>query len=166
MNLRVEGVLLGESRRHRDSGMGGVGASLRYFVSPVLTLDVGLDSILGTDYQGHDRGELTLSFSTLLYFSRHSAVRSYALLGLNTSAASVDVGNDDERSYGYLGAHAGIGLEIPFDHRLAFNLDFLGFIRGRTDSRAAEEPEFTDDFGRVTNTAGGGMFRAGVSLFW
>lgn len=166
VNLRLQGVLLGENRRHRDAGMGGVGVSLRHFVSPVLTLDFGLDSILGTDYQGRDRSELALSFSTLLYFSRHSAVRSYALLGLNSSAASVDVGNGYERSYAYLGAHAGIGLEVPLSRRFAFNLDFLGFIRGRADSSAAAEPEFTDDFGRVTNTAGGGMFRAGVNLFW
>jgi hypothetical protein len=165
VNLRLEGVLLGESRRNRDTGMGGVGVSLRYLVSPVLSLDVGLDSIFGTDYQGNDRGELTMSFSTLLYFSQHPSVRSYALLGLNWSAANVDVG-DEERSYAYLGAHAGIGLDVPLDQRVAFNLDLLGFVRGRTDSRAAFEPEFTDGFGRVSNTAGGGMFRAGVTLFW
>jgi hypothetical protein len=165
VNLRLEGVVLGESRRHRDTGMGGVGVSLRYVVNPVLTLDVGLDSLLGTDYHGNDRGELTFSFSTLLYFSRHPAVRSYVLFGLNSSAASVEVDGFD-RSYGYFGAHAGLGLDIPLDRRIALNLDFLGFIRGRTDARAAQEPEFTDGLGRVTNTAGGGLFRAGVSLFW
>lgn len=165
VNLRLEGVVLGESRRHRDTGMGGVGVSLRYVVNPVLTLDVGLDSLLGTDYHGNDRGELTFSFSTLLYFSRHPAVRSYALFGLNSSAASVDVDGVD-RSYGYFGAHGGIGLDIPLDRRIALTLDFLGFIRGRTDARAAQEPEFTDGLGRVTNTGGGGLFRAGVSLFW
>lgn len=165
VNLRLEGVILGESRRQRDTGMGGLGVSLRYAVNPILTLDVGLDSLLGTDYHGNDRAELTFSFSTLLYFSRHPAVRSYALFGLNSSAASVDV-NGVDRSYGYFGAHGGIGLDIPLDRRVALNLDFLGFIRGRTDARASIEPEFTDGLGRVTNTAGGGLFRAGVSLFW
>jgi hypothetical protein len=42
----------------------------------------------------------------------------------------------------------------------------LGFLRGRTDSRAERQPEFTDGFGNLTNTSGGGVFRGGLSLFW
>jgi hypothetical protein len=159
--------MLGDGTRSGDdAGMGGVGASLRYLVNPVVTLDFGLDSIFGTDYNGYDRSEGSLSFSSLFYFNpRQSSVRSYGILGLNTSVARVDVGGDDQ-SWSYFGAHAGIGLDIPLDRRVALSLDLLGFVRGRTDERAAREPEFIDDFGRVSNTSGGGLFRAGVTIAW
>lgn len=165
VNLRLSGVLLGESRRRDDGQMGGAGISLRYQVNRVLTLDGGLDGIIGTDYNGYERSELSLSASALLFLSRHPAVRTYGIFGLNTSAARVDIGGVDE-SWGYFGAHAGLGLEVPLSPAVALNFDFVGFIRGRTDAAAAARPEFTDAWGRVTNTAGGGLFRAGVSLFW
>ena len=164
-NVRLQGVMLGGGRRRDDGRMGGVGASLRYAVNPTVTLDFGLDSILGTDYNGYERSEGSLSFSSLLYLNPRHSVRTYAVLGLNTSVAHVDVGGD-EQSWSYFGAHAGIGLDIPIDRRVALNLDLLGFVRGRTDERAAREPEFIDDSGRVTNTSGGGLFRAGIALAW
>src|SRR5688572_14287403 len=53
VNLRLQGVMLGDGRRRGDDvGMGGVGASLRYTLNPVVTLDFGIDSMLGTDYNG------------------------------------------------------------------------------------------------------------------
>jgi hypothetical protein len=166
VNLRLEGAVLGQSRRRAgDSGLGGLGASLRYEVTPVLTLDLGLDSILGTDYNGYDRNEFTASFSSLLYFNPDQLIRMYAILGLNTTAARVSVEADDQ-SWGYFGAHAGLGLDFAVDRKVALNVDLIGFVRGRTDDRAAREPEFTDAFGRVTNTSGGGLFRGGISLFW
>lgn len=159
--LRVEGVLL-DGKRH-DSGLGGVGASGRYSLGPVVTLDLGLDSILGTDYDGNDRSELSLSLSSLFFLNYHPVVRTYVLVGLNASTARVDVGGDVQ-SWGYFGGHTGLGLELSLDPRIALNLDILGFMRGRTDSRAAREPEFTDSLGRVTNTSGGGLLRGGVAL--
>jgi hypothetical protein len=165
VNMRVQGVIL-ESRRHSsEAGLGGVGASVRYRLNPVVTLDGGLDSIVGTDYNGNSRGELMLSFSSLFYFNPDRTIRTYAIVGLNASAAEVDVAGDNQ-SWGYFGAHAGLGLDIPLDRRVSLDLDLVGFLRGRTDDRAAREPEFEDDLGRVTNTSGGGLFRAGLSLFW
>lgn len=166
VNLRVQGILLDEGRGGDDDvGLGGVGASLRYRVNPVVTLDIGVDSIIGTDHNGYDRAELMFSFSSFFYLNRHPSVRTYLLCGLNSSTARVDVDGDDQ-SWSYFGGHAGLGLEIPLDRRVALNFDLVGFVRGRTDARAAQEPEFTDDFGRVTNIAGGGIFRVGVNLFW
>jgi hypothetical protein len=162
-NLRFEGVLLESQSRHEDAGMAGIGGSLRYRLNPVVTLDAGLDTLLGTDYNGYDRGELTLSFSSIFYFNPERTVRVYALVGLNASVARVNVGGDDQ-GWGYFGAHAGLGLDIPLNRRLAFDIALLGFLRGRTDDRAAREPEFTDESGRVTNTSGGGLFRAGINL--
>lgn len=161
--LRLSGVLLDGKRRGSDAHLGGVGVSGRFAVNPVVTLDLGLDSILGTDYDGHERSELSLSFSSLIYLNYHPVLRTYVLLGLNTSSARVDVDGDDQ-SWGYFGGQTGLGLDISLASRIALNVDILAFLRGRTDSRAAREPEFTDGLGRVTNTSGGGLLRAGVTL--
>lgn len=160
--LRIEGVLL-ESSSRADAGLGGLGVSGRYELNRVITLDLGLDSILGTDYNGFERSELALSLSSLFFLNDHSLVRTYLLAGLNTSAARVDVLGDDQ-TWGYLGLQGGLGLDIRLDPLLALNIDILAFMRGRLDSRAAREPEFIDSSGRVSNTSGGGMLRGGVVL--
>ena len=160
--LRAEGALLRDGKRG-DTSLGGVGVSGRYTLGPAVTLDLGLDSIIGTDYEGNDRSELSLSLSSLFFLNDHPTVRTYVLVGLNTSRARVDV-LGDMQTWGYFGGHTGLGLEIAVDPRIALNFDILGFMRGRTDSRAAHEPEFTDSAGRVTNTSGGGLLRGGVVL--
>jgi hypothetical protein len=161
--MRVQGVLLDGKRRGEDARLGGVGVSGRYALSEVVTFDLGLDTLVGTDYNGYERSELTLSFSSLFYLNYHPVVRTYLLIGLNTSRARVDVVGDAQ-TWGYLGGQTGLGVDIALDPRVALNFDILGFLRGRTDSRAEREPEFIDEFGRVTNTSGGGLLRGGVTL--
>jgi hypothetical protein len=161
--MRLSGALLDSKGRGSDARLGGIGVSGRFAVNPVVTLDLGLDSILGTDYNGYDRSELSLSFSSLFYLNYHPVLRTYVLVGINTSRARVDIGGDDQ-SWGYFGGQTGLGLDIALDSRIALNVDVLAFVRGRTDSRAAREPEFTDGQGRVTNTSGGGLLRAGITL--
>lgn len=161
--LRVQGVVLDSNRRGDAARLGGVGLSGRYALNPTVTLDLGADSILGTDYNGNERSELSLSFSSLFFLNRHPVVRTYVLVGLNASRARVDV-RGDAQTWGYLGGHTGLGLDITLDPRVALNFDVVAFMRGRTDSRAAREPEFTDGTGRVTNTSGGGLLRGGVTL--
>jgi hypothetical protein len=164
LSMRVQGVMLdGGRRRGDDANLGGVGVSGRYALNQVVTLDLGVDSILGTDYNGYDRSELSLSFSSLFFLNYHPVVRTYLLIGLNASRAQVEVDGDDQ-TWGYLGGHTGLGLDIALDPRVALNVDVLAFVRGRTDSRAARQPEFTDGLGRVTNTSGGGLLRGGVTL--
>jgi hypothetical protein len=161
--LRVQGVMLEGGGRRGGASLGGVGVSGRYSLNPVVTFDLGLDSIVGNDYNGYDRSELSLSFSSLFFLNYHPVVRTYVLVGLNVSRASVEVGDDDQ-TWGYFGGQTGLGLEFSLDPHIALNIDAVGFLRGRTDSRAAREPEFTDSMGRVTNTSGGGLLRGGVTL--
>jgi len=165
VNLRLAGVALGSGRRHRDTGLGGVGVSLRYALRPSIALDLGLDTFGGIDYNGYDRSETSLSVSALWYLNPDRAIRTYLLGGLHASAAQVDVAGDDQ-DWTYVGAHAGLGLDFSVSERVSLNVDMLGFIRGRTDARAERQPEFTDGFGNLTNTSGGGLFRGGVSLYW
>jgi hypothetical protein len=161
--LRAQGVMLDDRRREKDSSLGGVGVSGRYSLNPVVTFDLGLDSILGTDYNGYDRSELSVSLSSLFFLNYHPVVRTYVLIGLNTSSARVDVDGDDQ-TWGYFGGQTGLGLEITLVPTVALSLDLVAFMRGRTDSRAAREPEFTDARGRVTNTSGGGLLRGGIVI--
>jgi outer membrane protein with beta-barrel domain len=161
--LRVQGVMLESGGRGGGASLGGVGVSGRYTLSPVVTFDLGLDSIVGNDYNGNDRSELSLSFSSLFFLNHHPVARTYVLVGLNASSASVDVGGDDQ-TWGYFGGQTGLGLEFTLDPHIALSFDAIAFLRGRTDSRAAREPEFTDSLGRVTNTSGGGLLRGGVTL--
>jgi Outer membrane protein beta-barrel domain len=161
--LRVQGVMLDARRRGEDASLGGVGVSGRYALNPVVTFDLGVDSILGTDYNGYDRSELSVSLSSLFFLNYHPVVRTYVLVGLNTSSARVDVDGDDQ-TWGYFGGQTGLGIEITLVPTVALNLDLVAFMRGRTDSRAAREPEFTDGLGRVTNTSGGGLLRGGIVI--
>lgn len=165
VNLRLQGIALEASPHHRDTGLGGLGASLRYALLPSLTLDLGFDSFGGSDYNGYDRSEASLSLSALLYLNPQRVVRTYLVGGFNASAAHVDVAGD-EQDWSYVGAQGGLGLDFVISQRVSLNVDLLGFIRGRTDSRAAREPEFNDGHGNLSNTSGGGLFRGGVSIYW
>jgi opacity protein-like surface antigen len=165
VNLRLQGIALEASPHHRDTGLGGLGASLRYALAPSVSLDLGFDSFSGSDYNGYDRSENSLSLSALLYLNPQRLVRTYLLGGLNASVAHVDVAGDGQE-WAYVGAQAGLGLDFVVSQRVSLNVDMLGFLRGRTDSRAEREPEFNDGHGNLSNTSGGGLFRGGVSIYW
>lgn len=165
VSLRLEGMALGSGQHHRDTGLGGLGISLRYALRPSVALDLGVDSFAGTDYNGYDRSETSLSISALWFLNPDRAIRTYVLAGLHASAAQVDVAGEDQ-DWSYIGAHAGLGLDFAISERVSLNVDAVGFVRGRTDSRASREPEFSDGSGNLSNTSGGGVFRAGVSLYW
>ena len=165
VNLRLEGIALGSGQHHRDSGLGGLGVSLRYALRPSVALDLGLDAVGGSDYNGYDRSETLLSLSALWFLNPDRGIRTYVLLGLHASAAQVNVAGNDQ-DWAYFGAQAGLGLDFPLSARVSLSVDAIGFLRGRVDSRASREPEFSDGLGNLSNTSGGGLFRGGVSLYW
>lgn len=164
INLRAEGILL-SGRNAEAVGLGGIGASVRYEFNPIATLDLGFDSFLGKDYDARDRAETSLSGSVILYLNPERPIRTYGIFGIHYDVARVDLGGY-EQTWTYLGGQAGLGLDLRVDRRVALDFDLIGFMRGRTDARAAREPEFSDANGRQTNTSGGALFRAGVVLRW
>jgi opacity protein-like surface antigen len=180
VNLRLEGVMMDDDGRHDDASMGGLGISLRYRPIPHFAFDAGLDFIGGTDWAGNERRETALLLSGIVFFNPRSKVQFYTLGGIGFSGArvthevvvenpdgSVTFGEEFDERYSYFGAHLGVGLEFRVSRKVALNLDVLGFIRGRTDELAEREPEFVDpDTGRVTNTSGGGLARAGITFYW
>ena len=69
--------------------------------------------------------------------------------------------------YTYFGGQLGIGAEGRISKRVAIGGDLIGFVRGRTDEGASEQPEFIDpETNRATNTSGGGLVRVGVTFYW
>ena len=172
INLRLEGVAMGEGEhRHRDAAMGGAGVSFRYRPVPHFALDVGLDSLGGTDFSGNRRHETALSVSGIVFFNPRNPVQFYMLGGFSGSGANVEIedefGDVEQRDYSYFGAQLGAGLEFRVSRLVSLNVDLVGFMRGRTDSDARNEPEFTDpDTGRTTNTSGGGLLRGGITFYW
>jgi hypothetical protein len=181
VNMRIQGVLMDDEDRHDDAEMGGLGVSLRYRPIPHFAFDLGLDLVGGTDWAGHERRETALLLSGMVFFNPRSKVQVYTLGGIGVSGARVTfdeetlddgdgtrtVSGEREEEYSYFGAHLGAGLEFRLSRKVTLNLDVVGFIRGRTDELAEREPEFVDqDTGRVTNTSGGGLGRAGVTIYW
>jgi opacity protein-like surface antigen len=157
--------------RHEDAGMGGAGISFRYRPVPHFALDIGLDSLGGTDWQGNRRHEGVFSVSGIVFFNPKNPVQFYMLGGLSGSGAQVEVedefGGVEEREYSYFGAQLGAGLEFRVSHLVSLNFDLVGFVRGRTDEAARDLPEFTDpETGRTTNASGGGLVRGGITFYW
>ena len=169
LNLRLNSALI--SRQRDDSGMGGVGMSLRYRPNPVYALDIGLDVIGGTDWSGKQRSEVPFSVSGLAYLSQTGTVHPYLVGGFAWSRADVSPGptallggTGGTQTYRYFGAHVGGGLEFRLTRSFAIDLDMILFLRGRTDKTPG--PEFVDELGRTTNTSGGGLLRAGTTFWW
>jgi len=165
-NLRLEGVVMGdEPEKSPNARMGGLGFSLRYRPVAHFALDAGLDFVGGTDWAGASRQEQALSVNGIVFFNPKNRFQVYALGGLGFSQAQVMV--TEEEHWSYFGGQLGVGFEWRVGRKVALNLDMVGFVRGRTDAAARDNPEFRDpETGRATNTSGGGLFRAGVTFYW
>jgi hypothetical protein len=160
---------LGRSRG-RDVEMSGLGVGVRYRPVPHFALELGFDSLRGRDWHGDRRRESFVSASALVYFNPDATFQVYMPLGLHGSWARVEretTGSFEEHTYGYFGAHAGVGGEIRLSPRVALPLELLGFVRGRVDRASRQNPEFVDESTMlVTNTSGGGLLRFGVVVYW
>jgi hypothetical protein len=171
LNLHLEGAAIGDGTNH-DASMGGVGAGLRYKPSRYFGLEWDLDFYGGHGYVGDQRSETATAFNALVFLNPRSRAQLYLLGGFGWSwAHSQNDPNDPSQSpydyhYSYFGGQAGIGLELRLTRVLAFNIDFRGFIRSRTDSLAQSQPEFTNAQGQSTNTSGGGLLTGGMTLYF
>ncbi|MBI4705143.1 MAG: hypothetical protein HY744_28890 [Deltaproteobacteria bacterium] len=177
MNLRIDGVLMPRFRGDvHDSGMVGLGLSLRYRPIPHFAIDASSDFVGGVDANGFDRQELPLSLGAMLFANPRDPVQFYAFGGVGWAFARVfaehaqtqlaDDGLADE--YSYFGGQAGIGVEFRVSPLVGLNIDGLAFMRTRTDSDAdGKYPEFLDErSGERSNTSVAGMVRAGVTFWW
>jgi len=140
-----------------------------------VALELGVDLLTGTDFQGYARSEGALLLNTLVFFNPHDVVQVYVLAGLGFSQATVTVApragdlpflRRDE-NYSYFGGQLGLGTEVRVSRRIAIGGDVLGFVRGRTDDNATFAPEFVDPVShRTSNASGGGLVRIGATFYW
>ncbi len=176
LNLRVEGLALGHTNGAAgNTGMGGVGLSLRYRPVPHFALDLGFDFLAGNDYNGFERTEIPVSLNGIIYVNPRNVVQFYLLGGMSVSHAEVrsdtsapqlsSLGNQYGTSYTYFGGQGGAGLEFRVSKRVALNVDVLGFARRRIDG--GDVPEFIDyNSGRTSNASGGALVRGGLTFWW
>ncbi len=172
INLHIDGLILGKNKAE-DAGMGGFGGSLRYRPVPAFAFDISGDILGGKDGAGKSRREFVLMMNGMLFFNPKDIVQFYALGGIGFSWARVDQNEDDDvldqmdANYSYFGMQLGAGLEFRISKRAAFNVDLIGFVRGRTDAAARTSYEFVDNrTGLGSNTSGGGLVQGGVTFYW
>jgi hypothetical protein len=170
LNFHLEGAMLGHGYAG-NTNMGGGGLGLRFKPSRYFGIETDLDYVGGHDYQGNDRTETAFSVNGLLFLNPKSHAQLYLLAGFGWSGAHV--ANDPsvsstslDQHYNYFGGQFGGGLEVRLSRVLAFDLDLRGFVRSRTDSLALTQPEFTNAAGQTTNTSGGALATAGMTLYF
>lgn len=168
-NMRIQGALMDskDTNAAKNAGMGGIGFSLRARPSGYFALDFGLDFIGGRDYHGFTRSEVPFTVNAMLFVNPKSKAQFYFLGGLGWSTAHVETEPGASERYNYFGVQGGVGLELRLTRHMALNGDLIGFVRGRTDEKAAWAPEFVDPAtGKRSNTSGGGLLRGGLTIYW
>ncbi len=176
LNLRVEGMMFGNnSKAAQDSGMGGLGVSLRYRPSPYFAFDLGVDVLSGTDFNGFQRTETPVSLErdalpqpaqpgAGLLPRRHELLARQGQLRLLLAALSSNNDGTFGAEYSYFGGQAGGGLEFRVSRHVALNIDVVGFMRKRTDD--GRVPEYSDPDKGTTNSSGGALLRGGLTFWW
>ena len=171
-NLRLDAAAMSAGRAN-GGGMGGLGAGLRYKLSPYFGVEGGADFVFGTDYNGMSRNETAFTANGLLFLNPKSRAQVYLLGGIGWSVAHVSQDynypstSSFDATYTYFGGTFGLGLEYRASRSIAFNVDVRGFVRGRTDNDAKTNPEFRDpSTGKTTNTSGGALVTAGMTFYF
>lgn len=165
INLHGEAASIGHGSG--NASMGGMGLGLRFKPTRRFGIEGDLDFVGGHDYQDDNRFETAVTFNGLFYLNPQSRAQFYLLAGFGWSSAHVTSDTSPlDATYGYFGGQAGGGLELRLSHTIALNVDLRGFIRARTDQAAQQNPEFTSADGRTTNTSGGGLVTAGLTIYF
>lgn len=148
--------------------MAGGGISLRPRPIPHFALDLGLDFVGGTDWSGNGRSETVFTINPIVFLNPRHRAQVYLLTGFGLSNAHIHPSDGSaDHDYQYFGMDAGIGLEFRLSRHIALSGDLVGFIRGRTDRGAHDNPEFVEaSTGRTTNASGGGLLRLGLTYYW
>lgn len=176
LNLHAAfGILGGDALASPDAGMNGVGGALRFRPIPHLAFEGAVEAMWGVDYRGFERFESALLANALYFANPRSAVQLYLIAGAGMASAWVQGSyvagtwrlSSEETNYLYFGGQLGLGVEGRVTRQFALGVDLLGFIRGRIDQNAGENPEYVDpDHHRSTNASGGGVVRAGFTYYF
>jgi hypothetical protein len=169
LGLKLDGAIHGKEAEHHE-GMGGAGLLLRMRLKPHFALELAIDAMGGKGYGGAERLEVPAYLSFMWYPGRHWSVAQFYLLG-GLGGAWARVGEDPhvDRPV-YIGALAGLGLEIRLGAQLAIFAEMRGFLRYRVNDRPSD-PDVPSDGsckanGECTNTEGGGVFSVGLIAYF
>lgn len=167
-NLRLSSRLQEHDQyTHPDAGLTGFGVGFRFIPVSFLTLEPGIDGFAGHDYYGRERTETTLSFNSIITLNPNDPIQVYGLVGVFTTTAEVKgvdpgpVARSNPGRYSYVGAQIGAGIELRVDPALGFHADILGYTRQRN-----ELPQFGESTADLRRDGGGGLVRAGMSLYF
>ena len=173
LNFHLDLGVMGAGAQN-DSWLGGAGLAFRLRPFPTFALDLGLELVGGTDYNGNDRGEQSFVSNALVFLNPRDRVQCFVLGGFNLGGANVRVQKQagyavppHDDSYTYVGVQLGLGVEWRVTRHAAITSDFLLFARGRTDSGQNANPEYIDpSTHQATNASGGGLFRLGGTFYF
>lgn len=155
------GMTFGGRSGDHSSGMGGVGATLRYRQHPMFATELSIGGLAGTDYNSDSRIEVPVTLSELIYFNPQNRFQFYAVLGVGMSWATIGYNDQNARtrgtdraSYTYAGGLAGLGVEWQLSPNFSIYTDARAFVRTRIDPGASGNPEFsrTNADGRTETT--------------
>jgi hypothetical protein len=156
------------------AGLVGLGFAFRVRPMPLFAVDLGLEFMGGTDYNGNDRAEQTFTTNVLFFVNPRDRVQAFVFAGLGLGGAQARVEHlggvavpSHHASYAYFGALGGLGVEWRFVESVALTGDFSLFARTRIDSSQYGEPEYVDASTHLTtNGSGGGLFRVGSTFYF
>jgi hypothetical protein len=178
INLRAEGAFKGSGSSSTEP-MTGAGFGLRYKPVPAFGVEAAFDFLSGHDYNDNRRNETEFTVNAMVFVNPRSRVQLYFLAGLGASWAHVQSNSEfssypsnyngfyGDTNYTYFGGQAGGGLEFRIARHFAMNIDARGFLRGRTDSAAAYNYEYTNpSTGQKTNTSDGALVTVGMTFYF
>jgi hypothetical protein len=158
---------------NKDAVLGGGGLAFRLRPLPLFAVDLGLEFMTGTDYNGNDRNEQAFVASGLFFMNPRDRVQAFVLAGVNVGGAQAKIEHlggvalsPHDANYSYLGVQGGLGVEWRFAESTALTGDFQLFSRWRIES-GDTEPEYVDPSSHLTtNASGGGLFRVGATFYF
>lgn len=150
-----------------DGFMAGPGLGLLFLPLHHIGLELAVDSGFGRDALDAERRELAVSGALLAFFDTHDLVQVLLSTGLFHSWAHVEPPASHDRRYRYFGAFLGLGAELTFHPLTSAFLRLEGFMRGRVDEGASNDPEFVQQSsGETSNSSAGALLRIGAARYF
>lgn len=167
IQVRFDLPLLDDGDSPAHPFMAGPGLGFVFLPLEHIGLELAVDSAFGRDALDAKRRELGVSGALLAFFDTHQLVQVFVSTGLFHSWAEVEPRASYARHYRYFGAFLGLGAELTFHPSTSAFLRLDGFMRGRVDAGASNEPEFIHQgTGETSNSSAGALLRVGAARYF
>lgn len=167
VQLRFDLPLIDDGDSPAHPFMAGPGLGFVFLPLDHIGLELAVDSAFGRDAIDARRRELAVSGALLAYFDTHPLVQVFLSTGLFHSWAEVEPPASYARHYRYFGAFLGLGAEGTFHPLTSAFVRLDGFMRGRVDEGASNDPEFIHTgTGETSNSSAGALLRVGATRYF